>query len=297
VLRFAIGVGLPALCAALVFWWQGTLRDAWYWIVEYNFTGGYAEAAALAPSTAAVWMVVPLFAAVPALVLTAREIPLRRGDGVWVVYGGALIAALAPAYPRWGAFHLQAAVPLIGVAAGIAAAAPLRGPDGSPRLASIVGMILVAASAVGGSMGLPPVVRVSRLMGPPLEPYAGSIAPLRAWVDANAGDAPIFIYALDQLLYTPLRREPVRPWAPQLPWIMRAHGTDDRVWAAVERVRPNVVLVPANGWIASAAAGSQSGEARLRRNYHEAARFAVACCPLAPSTTVVGLVRNDAERH
>src|SRR5439155_14566020 len=118
--------------------------------------------------------------------------------------------------------------------------------------------------------------------------------PLRAWVDAHAPPgAPIVVQDLDSMLYRILEREPPRPWTPRLPWMLAVQDNAARWWAAVAQARAPVALVPASAWDQATQPGTNSGAARLRNDYHEAARFQLVVYPLAPVVPVVGLLRND----
>lgn len=306
-LAFAVGVTLVPLVCGLVLLAQGVFADAWYWVVVYNLTGAYVSAAAISPPPD-VWPVLAAFS-LPfvGLALLWRGFA-RRWPGFAIVFSGMTLAAILPMFPRWGAFHLQAAVPLMSVAGGVAIVTAWRmlrlrrGVFSFARLPALA-LILTGVSAMVGVAQWVGVLRFEALVGPPAAPYESAIAPLRAWVNSHAPGAPIFIYGLDPLLYRALEHEPPRPWSPQLPWMMKAYWStayqstagdnEARFWAGVERTRPAVALVSASGWAASPNPGLESGEARLRRDYHEVARFTVAIYPVSGPVEVVGLLRDD----
>lgn len=297
---FAVGLAGPLLGAGAVLGLAGALDAAWTWVVAYNLGGSYAALAALAPASSEWPVLAALYAPLAAFGLACL---LRRGAGVPAGWGqalgllGLLLAATLPAWPRYGRFHFQAALPLLAVAGGLAGvtlAAAWRDAGHLGKVGAALGLLLVGVGlGAGAGHWLQAGTSQRAVLGPPQPPYAATVAPLRAWVDAHAAPAaPIFIYGLDALLYRVLEREPPRPWAPVLlPWIRAAGDTEARFWAGVDRARPAVVLVPAAGWDSGTAPGPDGQAATLRRDYQPAARFAVVSYAPAPPVGVVGLLR------
>jgi hypothetical protein len=307
VAAFVGGLVLPLLAAGLLL--SEALSAAWYWTVTFNFEGGYAREAARSPQTGQWSLLLALYAPLAALwVVTA--LPSNAGRGkprildreLWVLTG-LIVAATAPAWPRYAPYHLHAAVPLLAVCGGMAAvtASQLlrRSRRGVlvPGLASLVTLGLL----LGGMAGLGECARMVGLnmrAGPARAPFEATVAGFGVWVDAHAPEArsPILIYDLNSLLYRVLEREPPRPFAPQLAWIMAARDTEARWQGGIEAAQPQAVLVPAAFW-------DEAGESKMplvpgnvgawiRRYYHEDARFAIRDYTLSPPVTVVGLVRN-----
>jgi hypothetical protein len=301
----ALGPALAVAGAGALLAATGAARAAWYWIVAYSLTSDYATAAAAPPPPGEWPVLAALFA--PALALPLAAWSARRGPpsgdsparaqapALLIALLGLLLIATLPAWPRYGRYHLAAAVPLCAVAAALAGRLALpalvRARRAAPALlaggAALALLAWTAAGAAGAAAGL-------RGGGRPVAPYANA-GPLRAWVAAHAAPAdPVVIWGLDPLLYRVVERAPPLPWAPQYPWIMAARDTEPRWWAAVARARAPVALVSAGGWALAVAPGVDSGEARLREGYHEAARFSVTNYPGAAPVAVVGLLRNDA---
>ena len=294
---FAVGLTLPLVMIAIVFAMQGTLDEAWYWVVAYSLTGNYAQAAALAPPTQ-YW--VPLVGfCLPLLALAAvlpRYLAHKTFFPTGITFAGLLVASLLPVYPRFGAFHLQSAVPLLAIASGAAimpAWHALRSAVPKERLLGGLSVSLIATNAVVGVWIWAQVLYVDSLVGGPTTPYAATLAPLSAWVDTHATHNTIFIYGLDSTLYRVLEEQPPKPWIPQLSWILQSHNSEERLWDGVEQVRPEAALVAASAWDSFPTPGPEPGPARLHRDYHEAARFQVAPYPQSPSVGVVALLRND----
>ncbi|MGI8586547.1 MAG: hypothetical protein ACR2M0_02525 [Chloroflexia bacterium] len=300
---YAVGVVSPAAVAAALLWFQGAAGEAWYWAVVYNLTGNYPAAAGL-PMPASEWgLAAALFLPAVALLLIGGRYAWRDAAGGRLlvaralVAGGLLLAATLPAWPRYGRYHLQAAVPLLAVAAAVAAVqiaavwheGGLRG-----RLVAGAGLLLLSVYAVTGADQSAKALGYVSLSEAPSAPYAATLPGLRACVDAHAPPGtPIFLYGLDAMLYRVLEREPTRPWAPQLPWIMAAGDTQARWWAGMEAARPPVALVSGSGWDSSPGPSMDSGEGRLRYHYRAVGRFAVAVYPGAPPYDVVCLVRSE----
>ena len=286
---FGLGVGLPVLAAGAWLWSQGVLGDAWYWTVWYNLEGGYARGAVLAPS-AGEWVTLgALYACVVAFAVASwlRVVQMR----VSLLLLSLVIAASIPAWPRYGRFHLAAAVPLVAVAGGVACVGLWRRAREGHRLAlPLVGTALVGVSGLAGAAGVWQVWFDYGQLGTPQAPYAESIAPLRTWVDAQApaGD-PIFVYGLDPLLYRVLEREPPKPFVPQLPWILAARDSEAELWRGVERVDPRVALAAAEWWEGAPRSGIWPGMAR----YREGARFSLVSYRGARPIEVVGLLRAE----
>jgi hypothetical protein len=126
----------------------------------------------------------------------------------------------------------QAAIPLLAVAGGVGLAwlvrAWLAGGRGARLAGLLAGLGLLASAGVGLSEWAQ-VQGWQAILGPPAAPYAATAPAVRAWVNQHVpANAPLFCYGLDALLYRVLEREPPRPWAPQLPLILRAGDTEAR---------------------------------------------------------------------
>gem|GEM_PF-3022068 len=314
---FVLGTALPIAAVGVLFAWQGTLSDAWYWIVSYNLSGEYGSAAM--PPSANEWPILAaLYAPIVALAILytlrlhkANGRPERgRGGMLWPAAAtlGILLAATLPAWSRYARHHFQAAIPLVAVAGGVSAVWLLRETwtvyKGARNVRAIVAssaaaLLLGLNLLIGGSQWSQ-TVSLQQMMGAPQAPYSSTAPAIRAWVDRHApAQAPIFIYGVDQMLYRVLEREPPRPWVPQFPWLLKG-GIEERFWQGAERARPPVILLTPGLWeyasdlqLSPVQRGTTAGLAWLRRHYHEAERFQVVNYPKAPAVEVLGLLRND----
>jgi hypothetical protein len=292
---------------ALTFAVLGALGEALYWTVGYNLTGDYAHAAGT-PIPRGDWLLLAaLYAPAIALLLlwiwgygqSKIGVPpgLRGASWAIKIVLALLAAATLPAWPRWGLYHLQAAVPLLAICSVLVMSyipAALREASRSAKALGAAALMLVLFSTYAGIDRWSQALSLSTLVGTPRTIYGDSAPGLRLWVDTYASPgSPIFIYGLDAMLYRVLERTPPRPWVPQLPWILAAHDSESRLWPAVERERPPVALTYASGWDAVAGASSGSGEALLRRSYHEATRLQITSYIGASPVTVVCLLRNN----
>lgn len=295
------GFLLPVLAAGLYYATQGALGDALYWTVLFSFTSDYSGLSALSPGSAE-WPVllglyIPVIAALVAWWLDKSDAARWH----WPFLLGLVLVATLPAFPRYGRFHLAAAVPLLAVLAGVVSVklgSLLLDRSSRLRFAAAFGLLPVILSLVIGVDQWLHSLNFVLVTGPPEAPYERTVGNLRAWVDEHVpADAAITINGLDPLLYRVLEREPARPFAPQLPWIDAVPGVTARVWSGIEAANPRVALVSSPGWAASPAPGDYSFEARLRANYQEAARFDVTIYPGAQPVEVVCLLRMDNGSH
>ncbi len=216
---FAAGLALPLLLVGLYYALQGAISEATYWIFAYTFDGNYAAAAGLAPAPDEwQWMAIA-FAPAVALLLSGAAIGPRVAwraytplilAGPWL-----LLATILPVWPRYGRFHLQAAVPLLAVMAGAAVVAlgyayrvhaqrvPGR-PDLTRRSRAlyILAALLLSVWLLGGVREGVTSFSVQTTLGPVAAPYAATAPPLAAWIDAHtAPGAPIILYGVDPLIY------------------------------------------------------------------------------------------------
>ncbi len=303
---FTMGVAVPLATAAILLFTNGALNAGWYWTVEYSLTSNYVRAAALPPGRGEWWKFAAFFlpaVAAAMLLIIRRGCPLGGGDlraSVLITLVGFLLAGSLPAWPRYGAFHLQALVPVVCILAGFVffrVVHTWRSGRIKHSFATATALALLGVCALVGAGEWVRAIQTSLYLGPARAPYADSITPLREWVATHGAGSPVFIYGLDPLLYRALEVIPPRPWAPQLPWILEAQPTEADLWAGVERARPLVALAPASAWDSSPLAGPEYGVPRLRQEYREAGRFRIAIYKQSPAVNVVGLLRSDGSRR
>lgn len=294
---FSVGLITPLALVSGVYAALGAFNDFWYWTVQFSVSGGYIGADL--PVSSSEWPVlVALYLSVPALLLAAPLSAWRRPRTyAWLVaLGGMLIAATLVEFPRYGRFHLQAAVPLLSVLGGNALVSGLRlfaQKQMFTRITAVLALCLLSLSVlVGGSQWLL-IASIVKVNGQPRTPYS-DITALRTWVDSKVpSGAPILILGLDSTIYRLLEREPPRPWIPEFRWIRAAHDSHARFWGGVQRTRPGVVLLTASRWESSDTFDPLGPDIMIPMQYHEAARFELRSYPLAPPLEVVALLRDD----
>jgi hypothetical protein len=293
----AAAAALP-LASLLVFAGLGALPDYLYWAGLYNLTSTYAVTGA-APVPPAEWPWLALLyapAGAAALLWLARRLQGHAASVRRSLFGAALlIAASAPAWPRYARFHLAAALPLLAVAAAVAVIDLARLARGLNRRAAapwlLAAALLLIALPAGALTGLRAGRDFWRAGRAPL-PYSGSIAPLQAWIAATTRpDEPILVYDLDPTLYRALDRAPPRPWTPLFPWIMEGDDTTEAWLAGLTAARPRVALVTPEFVAGRRLPLPDNGraDAFLRANYEPGPRFKVQKYAAAGTTEVVAL--------
>jgi hypothetical protein len=298
---FCAGLALPLLAALALFVSQGTLGRAWYWLVEYNMAGGYAEGSALSPEQGDWALIVALYVPLASFVITLTNRRVATYPRLSMTMLGLALAATVTIWPRYGRFHLQGAIPIIAVAGGAGTVWLWRewrpGLTGRGRTIAVgAGLMLIAINGMVGAGEWARTLFTQVRLGSQQAPYAPTVGPLRAWVDANAEPgAPLFIYTLDPLLYRVLEREPPRPFVPQFPWVLSSGTNEADLWAGVERAEPPVALAPVEWWDGFGTSGLMVREGWLHRAYREGERFALVNYPGAPPVNVVGLLRDDGQ--
>ena len=99
----------------------GTLEGLFFWTITYNLTGDYESLAALPPTTALIARFAASCLLLPAAVCSLVD-AIRQGDRTWPWQGWALVllaVASVTIYPRFAAFHLQAALPALAVVSSL----------------------------------------------------------------------------------------------------------------------------------------------------------------------------------
>lgn len=297
---FALALLVPLAIVSPYFISQGAGPAAAYWIFAYSLDGNYVAAAGMAPPPGDILWLLAAFAPLLALTLViaargARRLTVRYSR---ILMAGPflLIAASLPVWPRYGRFHLQAAIPYLAVAAGVTAVVLYR--ELRERkwqmlvLSAAATLLLVFYLSVGVNEAVKSL-RIQSQLPPVAAPYANTVPPLRSWVgEHTTPNAPIVLYGVDELLYRLLEHPPPRPWVPQLTWILSADDAGARWWAGVLRERAAVALVAASWWDGGTPASNERGPGWLRANYHADARFVLVPYPGAPPVTVVALLLN-----
>ncbi len=221
---FAFGMLVPLTLAAVYLTSQGAGPAAAYWIITYSLEGNYAAAAGMAPPSGDSFWLLVAFAPLVALTLAGAALGVRHVAGRYsrplIAGPSLLLAATLPVWPRYGRFHLQAALPLLAVAAGATAVIlynVLRQREWQSRFLSVAATLLLVVYMLAGVSEAITSVRIQSQLPPVAAPYAITVAPLATWMGEHTmPGAPIVLYGVDELLYRVLAHPPPRPWVPQL---------------------------------------------------------------------------------
>jgi hypothetical protein len=126
---FVLAASLPAIAYALYQYLQaGTLRAFLYWTIGYTLTGDYGSLAARSPTWSQIGVIASSCLVLPLAVLSLVD-AVRSGDKVWLQMGWGLLligASSVTLYPRFDMFHLQAALPVLGLVSSLTGAYVLR---------------------------------------------------------------------------------------------------------------------------------------------------------------------------
>jgi hypothetical protein len=247
IVAFAFSVVLPPGIVLGLFAIQNRLADALYWLWFYNVNPDYVEATAqgIGPNEVVLiagWLIlVPLFA--------AFEIPKRSSWGrEGILLLGLLIALMAPAYPRYGRFHLSGAVPVAAlVSAGAWFLAWPFVQGGRRFIRSGLRLYLAGAALVlGVALALPTYYRIK--LGPRDSEY-GELVPLAAWmaerVETSPGMRVLILPDIDPTsnFYAIGNYLPPVLWIPTYSWFADVPGMSERMRWAVDEQRPEYILV------------------------------------------------------
>ena len=111
-----IAMLLPILLYCVYQYFQaGTLDGFIFWTLGFSVVSNYASLAAQPPTLGQIQGIAPAFLLVPAAVVFMIQLK-RSGNRHWEKYGWALVllvASMLGVYPRFGFFHLQAALPIL----------------------------------------------------------------------------------------------------------------------------------------------------------------------------------------
>lgn len=244
--RFVPAAALPLVLVLAILGLQGRLPDALFWVWRHAW-GQYLPNQARSVTQArelllmAGWLAhVPLFA--------FHALPQREGwrrEGILLL--GLLPALCAPAFPRYGRFHLSGAMPVVALLGAGAAHYALRsmrsGSAWERRLlrlysAGVACLLLVA-------LALPGYYRVR--LGPRIGEYE-ALVPLGAWVAEETGAAPgTRVWLLPE--YDPTNNfYAITGYLPPTLWVQSAKmsqvpGLNERMIAALEADSPRYAVL------------------------------------------------------
>lgn len=210
-----------------------TLSGMLYWTVLYVFQSNYRSQTVLPPNADAIRTLATagfLLPSAVAVLLDAR----RRGLTFWfdLAWGlNLLVAASVSAYPRFGFFHLQPALPVL---AGLSALILAYGM-GAIRNVSIWASWDSSYRIFAGGIGIGTTLICLAVAFQPLQLALDSGRSVRIWeyselhslaaeINARVAEADtIYIFPDDEAtsnLYYLLRRKPLNYWIFHYPWYM-----------------------------------------------------------------------------
>jgi hypothetical protein len=215
---------LPVLAYAMVQYAQaGSLGSFLYWTIGYHVTSDYSSLAAQPPTIPQIGAIASSCLLIPAAIFCGVE-SKRKGDKTWLHLGlGFMLLATssATAYPRFGFFHLQAALPMLALVSALTLAYALR--PGIPGRFFTLGIAL----ALSGFW----LITAGHAYRPVLDAQAqqyiweySDLAPLAQEIRQYIGPTDcIYIFPDDEAtanLYYLLRCSPPRFWIFHYPWYM-----------------------------------------------------------------------------
>jgi hypothetical protein len=253
-LVFATASAATVLGGVAVHWLRGgSLTAWWYWVVRFSGEVGFVKLAALPPTAEQLLPLAPACVFLPAAVwwsVRGADRAQRPADGADArpLHAFGLLVALAASmtvYPRFAAFHLAAALPVVAWLAGVAAASGLESTRKLVRVATAMALIawlglgLHASAAAGAASPRHAIAEYSDLVEP-----AGQIE------HVIGPSATVYVFPDDEStanLYYLLGKAPPRFWVFTYPWYMTA-GTERRVLRLLEQRPPDWVIRPSTGW-------------------------------------------------
>jgi hypothetical protein len=220
----ALGTGLPiAAYVAYHYAQAGTLEGFLFWTVSYNLAGDYESLAALPPTAGLIARFVSSCLLLPAAVCDLVD-SIRRGDRTWPWQGWALVllaAASVTIYPRFAAFHLQAALPVLAVVSSLGLAWLWR-IRGRGRL--LATGIAVAVSALWLIVAIPDYKPVLDTSSPQQIWEYSDLLPLAREIRQQIGpEGCAYLFPDDEAaanLYYLLGCSPPNFWIFHYPWYM-----------------------------------------------------------------------------
>jgi hypothetical protein len=185
---FVLAAALPLGAVLLGLATQGRLQDALFWLWTFNL-GAYSTVSTIQlPPAREMILVVAWLALVPFYAL--HIVPLRQRwhhEGILLL--GLIPALSTPVFPRYGRFHLSAAVPIVALVGAGALAYLFRDERGQiawgRRIGGLVG--IGAAGLLIMALLLPTYYRVK--LGPKIGEFE-ALVPIGEWVAGETGAGP-----------------------------------------------------------------------------------------------------------
>ncbi len=227
--KFATGVLFVVIPAAIIITALGIWSDFWYWAVEFGIgILPRAQGQVSFPQLKELLIALLPFSILPFLLITPKK---KEGFKliVWTVF-----SALG-AYPRWGLFHFQPALPFLAIVAGLVLSNIKKlKPFVVYTLSGYLLLMVVLAGrfyarewGMGDRFFEPEVLEVVDYIKNKSE-NDDKIYVLNAWDS---------VYALSGTL--PARR----PWIPHLPWYMELPGVQEGMVEDLESEKPEMIVI------------------------------------------------------
>jgi len=220
----SLAAGLPVAAYVVYHYAQnGTLESFFYWTIGYNLTGDYESLAAQPPTMSLIARLASSCLLLPAAVCCLVD-SMRRGDKRWPWLGWALVllaAASVTIYPRFAAFHLQAALPILAVVSALGIAWLWRVPKRGRLLATGIAVAASVYWLIAAGSDYKPVAQA----GPQQKIWEYSdLVPLAQEIRQHVGpDGCIYILPDDEAtsnLYYLMGCSPPGFWVFHYPWYL-----------------------------------------------------------------------------
>jgi hypothetical protein len=228
----------------------GTLSGFFYWTVGYNLNGVYKNLSALSPTSAQVSALLSCALLLP-LALICMAFLLRKSveswhrPGLWLVL---MAAASVTAYPRFGTFHLQPALPFLVLLSTFALASLIQFSPFSRwvGVGVLTGLSIYWVISLGASYS--PVFAPTQ---PRVIAEYSPLEPLARQLRQEIGVSPrLFIFMDDESLsnlYYLTQSAPPRYWIFHYPWYM-LDSVKEKILVELANNPPDWVIYSPQAW-------------------------------------------------
>ncbi len=230
--RFLKGMLIVFIPAAVILTVLGVEKDFFFWAVDFGISDlPQASGQVVWPTVRQLFLALLPFSVFIFFVFSKNK-SLRK-DGmelmIWAIVG------FLGAFPRWGLFHFQPAIPYLAIGIGIAIA---NREKFKPVFRYLLIIYLVVVS-------LMVIVKFSREWGGNerfFEPEVVEVAEhIRQEIDTNEN---IYVLNAWDHLYTLSSTLPaVRPWIPHLAWYMELDGVQEGIVENLEKIQPKLIVM------------------------------------------------------
>ncbi len=227
--KFILGTAFVFLPSVLIIWALGILPDFIYW--AFRFAAGILPKASGQVSFPALRQLI--IALMPFSILALLPFVLKNNRKTIELSSWAIFGFLG-AFPRWGLFHFQPALPFLAVAGGLVFSRIKRL---KPVLSSFLTAYVILTLILVSRFFIREWGREARFFEPEVLKIASYIEEKTRSNDKvyllNAWDS---VYALSETLPA------VRPWIPHLAWYMELPGIQEEIVSDLDIVRPKIIV-------------------------------------------------------